>query len=42
MAPIIDADSSIRLTVFYRLSPTSPVLQVERTVSGFVTEETTL
>lgn len=42
MAPIPDADTSIRLTVYYRLSPTSPVLQLERIVSGLVTEETPL
>jgi len=42
MLPLEGAESSIRLTVFYRLSATSPVLSVERTVSGFVTEETPL
>ena len=42
MSPMQDAESSVRLTVFYRLSPTSAVRQVERTVSGFVTEETPL
>ena len=42
MVPVQDAESSIRLQVYYRLSPTSPVQQVERVVSGFVTEETPL
>jgi hypothetical protein len=42
MVPYTDAESSIRLSVFYRLSPTSPVQQVDRTVSGLVTEETPL
>ena len=42
MAPVPDSDSTIRLTVYYRLSPTSPVLTLERTVSGLVTEETSL
>ncbi len=42
MTPVRDSDSTLRLTVYYRLSPTSPVQQLERTVSGLVTEETTL
>lgn len=42
MSPVESVESSIRLTVFYRLTPTSAVRQVERTVSGFVTEETPL
>ncbi len=42
MAPIAGTDSTLRLTVYFRLSPTSPVLTLERTVSGFVTEETPL
>jgi hypothetical protein len=42
MAPIEGAESSVRLTVYYRLSPTSAVQQVERTISGLVTEETPL
>lgn len=42
MAPIAGTDSSLLLTVYYRLSPTSPVLTLERIVSGFVTEETPL
>ena len=42
MTPIEDAESSIRLLVYYRLSATSGVRQVERTVSGFITEETPL
>ena len=42
MVPIEGAESSIRLIVYYRLTPTSAVRQVERTVSGFVTEETPL
>lgn len=42
LSPIPEQDSSLRLTVYYRLSPTSPVQQLERIVSGFVTEETPL
>ena len=42
MTPIQDAESSVRLSVFYRLSPTSAVRQVDRTISGLVTEETPL
>jgi len=42
MVPIEGAESSIRLIVYYRLTPTSAVRQVERTVYGFVTEETPL
>jgi hypothetical protein len=42
MAPMVETESSIRLTVYYRLSPTSPVQRIERIVSGFVTEETVL
>jgi hypothetical protein len=42
MVPIEGYDSSIRLQVYYRLSATSPVQVVERTVSGLVTEETPL
>jgi hypothetical protein len=42
MAPIEDAESSVRLSVYYRLSPTSVVQQLERTVSGLVTEESKL
>jgi hypothetical protein len=42
MVPIEGAESSVRLIVYYRLSPTSNVRTVERTISGFVTEETPL
>jgi hypothetical protein len=42
MVPIEGAQSSIRLIVHYRLSPASPMRQVERTISGFITEETPL
>lgn len=42
MSPIEGAESSIRLSVYYRLSPTSSVRQLERTISGLVTEETPL
>ena len=42
MTPVTDAESSIRLSVYYRLSPTSIVRQVDRIVSGLVTEETPL
>ena len=42
MTPVEGAESSIRLAVYYRLTPTSAVRQVERTVTGFITEETPL
>ena len=42
MVPIDGAESSVRLMVFYRLSPTSAVRQVDRIVSGLVTEESSL
>jgi chromosome condensin MukBEF complex kleisin-like MukF subunit len=42
MVPIEGTESSIRLQVYYRLSPTSPVQTIDRTVTGFVTEETLL
>ena len=42
MIPIEGYDSSIRLQVFYRLSATSTVQVVERTITGLVTEETPL
>lgn len=42
MVPVEGAESSIRLIVYYRLSSTSVIRTVERTISGFVTEETPL
>jgi hypothetical protein len=42
MVPVEDAESSVRLQVYYRLSPTSTVQVVERIISGLVTEETIL
>jgi hypothetical protein len=42
IAAVPDSDSTLRLTVYYRLSPTSPTQTVERVVSGLVTQETPL